>query len=71
VAVSGPGDVINREPWRERNGRGRHPSEGHDVSMEVGLVDEATLQGNVGNALTCGEMVGRTVETDQLCRVWE
>ena len=35
VCWAGPRNVVDREPRRVRNSRGRHPGEGHDVPMEV------------------------------------
>jgi hypothetical protein len=66
VLPGSPCDVVDREPRRDRNGRGRYPGEGHGVSMEVGLVDVAALCRYPGGAVTRGEAVGSVVETDQL-----
>src|SRR5262249_49659252 len=55
VAVGGPRDVIDCEPWRDGNGRGRYPGEGYDVAMEMGLVDVTAFQRHLGDAMTCGE----------------
>src|SRR5215469_3663751 len=61
-----PRDVIDREPRRDRNGRGRYPGESHDIPMEVGLVGVAALRRHQGGAVTSGEPVGGVVETDEL-----
>jgi hypothetical protein len=42
--LGSPRDIVDRKPWRDRNGRRRHPGEGHDVPMKVGLVDVAGLR---------------------------
>ncbi len=63
----GPRDVVDREPRRDRNGRGCHPGKGHGVAMEVGLVDVAALRRHQGGAVTRGEAMGRVVETYGLC----
>jgi hypothetical protein len=65
VLRGGPRDVIDREPWRDRNGRGRHPREGLDVPVEVGLVGVAALRRYQGGAVTRGEAVCRVIETDK------
>ena len=61
-----PGDVVDREPGRDRNGPGRYPGEGHDVPMQVGLVGIAAFCGYQGGAVTGGEAVRGVVEADQL-----
>jgi hypothetical protein len=63
---AGPRDGVDREPGRDRNGRGRYPGEGHDVPVEVGLVGVAAFCRYQGGAVTRGEAAGRVVETDQL-----
>src|SRR5438034_11084730 len=42
--------------------RWRQPGEGDGVSVEVGLVDVATVCRNQGGAVTSGETVSRLVE---------
>src|SRR5215472_18248404 len=67
VGVRGsPGDVVDREPGRDRNGPGRYPGEGHDVAVEVGLVGIAGFRGYQGGAVTGGEAMGGVVEADEL-----
>src|SRR5215468_2652741 len=67
VGVRGsPGDVVDREPGRDRNDPGRYPGEGHDVAVEVGLVGIAAVGGYQGGAVTGGEAVGGVVEADEL-----
>src|SRR5215470_16644385 len=51
----GPGDGVDREPGRDRNGPGRCPGEGHDVAVEMGLVGVAGFRGYQGGAVTGGE----------------
>src|SRR6266702_4012405 len=60
-----PRDVVDREPRRDYNGRGRYPGEGHDVPIEVGLVGIAALRRHQGGAVTRGEAVDGVVETDE------
>src|SRR5450432_3740219 len=66
VLRGGPRDVIDREPGRGCNGRGRYPGEGLGVPVEVGLVGVAAFCRYQGGAVTRGEAVCRVVETDQL-----
>src|SRR5262245_51926630 len=67
VVRVGPRDAIDREPRRDRDGRGRHSGKGHDVSMEVRLVDVSALSCDCCRAVTGGETMGHVVETNQLC----
>ena len=62
----GPGDVVDREPGRDRNGCGRCPGEGRDAAVEVGLVGVAGFCGYQGGAVAGGEAVGGVVEADEL-----
>src|SRR5262249_32453409 len=66
VPRAGPRDVIDREPGRSRNGRGRNPGEGPDVTVEMGLVGVAAFDRYHGGAVTRGEAGCRVVETDKL-----
>jgi hypothetical protein len=52
VLRGGPRDVIDREPGRGCNGRGRYPGEGLDVPVEVGLVGVAAVCCYQGGAVT-------------------
>src|SRR5215469_1508940 len=61
-----PRDIVNREKRRERNGRRRHPGEGLDVVMEVGLVGVTAVGRYQGGAVTRGKEVSGVVETHQL-----
>ena len=65
---SGPRDVVDRQPGRGRHGPGRYPGEGHDVSVEVGLVGVTAVGRDQGGAVTRGQAVGRVVEPDELGR---
>jgi hypothetical protein len=51
VLRGGPGDIVDREERCDRDGGGRHPGEGHDLSMEMGLVDVAALRRHQGGAV--------------------
>jgi hypothetical protein len=66
VLPGGPRDVIDREPGRGCNGRGRYPGEGLDVPVEVGLVGVAAFCRYQGGAVTRGEAMCGVVEPDQL-----
>src|SRR5215469_7821734 len=61
-----PRDVVDREKRRERHGRRRHPGEGLDVVMEVGLVGVTAVGRYQGGAVTRGKEVSGVVETHQL-----
>ena len=69
VLRRGPRDVVDREPWRDCNGRGRYPGERHDIPVEMGLVGLAALRRYEGGALPRRQAVCRVVETDQPCGV--
>jgi len=58
----GPGDGVDREPGRDRDGPGRCPGERRDVAVEVGLVGVAGFGGYQGGAVAGGEAVGGVVE---------
>ena len=44
VLRGGPRDIVDREERCDRDGGGRHPGEGHELSMEMGPVDVAALR---------------------------
>jgi hypothetical protein len=56
VLGGGPGDAVDREPGRGRDGGGRYPGEGHGAAVEVGLVGVAGFCRHEGGAVTGGEV---------------
>jgi hypothetical protein len=62
-----PRDVVDCQKRSARNGCGRHPGEGHNVSVEVGLIDVAAFRRYQSCAAPGGKTVRRVVETDELC----
>jgi len=66
VLRGGPRDIVDREERCDRDDGGRHPGEGHDLSMEMRLVDVAALRRHQGGPVTRGETVSRIVKADEL-----